>query len=248
MSTSSAAWPPGQRARDDFPRFGATGFADRFPAQTEQVQLHIGGDVRTPFTLTHAWAQLPRTEVRADFHCVTTWSHRGLVWGGVRFADVYRQVVLPLAGASPDATFVVMRAQDGYRSSLPLEDLLADDVLFADTLGGEPLPIAHGAPLRLVAPAHYGYKNLKHVDRIEFRRSSEGYRPVGPRFITHDRARVALEERGQGLPGWLLRWLYRPLIGPTARRFAQALQMHQPSVHQPSVHQPSVHQPSVRQP
>jgi DMSO/TMAO reductase YedYZ molybdopterin-dependent catalytic subunit len=228
MSTPRTPLPPGQRARDDFPRFGATPYADRFPAQAERVCLHIGGDVHSPLTLEQAWAELPRTEVRADFHCVTTWSHRGLVWGGVRFADVYRQVVLPLSGAAPDATFVVMRAQDGYRSSLPLQDLLADDVLLADTLDGKPLPIAHGAPLRLVAPAHYGYKNVKHLDRLEFRRSSAGFRPVGPRFMAHDRARVALEERGQGVPGWVLRWLYRPLIGPTARKFAQALQDRQP--------------------
>lgn len=224
MSTHRTPWPPGQRARDDFPRFGATPYADRFPAQAERVHLHIGGDVRTPLTLAHDWAQLPRSEVCADFHCVTTWSHRGLRWGGVRFADVYQHVVLPLAGAAPDATFVAMRAQDGYRSSLPLQDLLADDVLLADTLDGKPLPIAHGAPLRLVAPAHYGYKNVKHLDRLEFRRSSAGFRPVGPRFMAHDRARVACEERGNVLPGWLLRWLYRPLIRPTVRRFAQSPQ------------------------
>lgn len=227
MSTPLTPLPPGQRAREDFPRFGATPFAERFPAQADRVRLHIGGDVRTPLTLEHAWAGLPRTEVCADFHCVTTWSHRGLRWGGVRFADVYRQVVLPLAGAPADATFVVMRAQDGYRSSLPLQDLLADDVLLADTLDGAPLPIAHGAPLRLVAPAHYGYKNVKHLDRIEFRRSRAGYRPFGPRFMAHDRARVAHEERGQWVPGWLLRCLYRPLIGPTVRRFAHALQARQ---------------------
>src|SRR6185436_19658550 len=101
----------------------------------------------------------------------------------------------------------------------PLADLLAPDVLLADRLDGEPLSIAHGAPLRLVAPAHYGYKSIKHLNRIEFRRSSAGYRPIGFRFMQHPTARVANEERGQWFPGWLLRRLYRPLVGPTARRF-----------------------------
>ena len=41
--------------------------------------------------------------------------------------------------------------------------------------------------------------------------------------MDHPRARVALEERGRWLPNWLLRRLYRPLIGPTAARFEQAL-------------------------
>jgi DMSO/TMAO reductase YedYZ molybdopterin-dependent catalytic subunit len=220
----SGALPPGQRERDDFPRFGATPFATRFPAQTERIQLHISGDVREPVTLAQQWAHLPHTELCADFHCVTTWSRRSLVWGGVRFADFYRELVVPLAGVEPDAQFVVLRAQDGYRASLPLADLMADTVLLADTLDGEPLTIAHGAPLRLVAPAHYGYKSVKHLDRIEFRRSIEGFRPVGPRFMAHERARVAFEERGRGFPGWLLRWLYRPLIQPTARQFARAME------------------------
>jgi hypothetical protein len=33
--------------------------------------------------------------------------------------------------------------------------------------------------------------------------------------LDHPRARVALEERGQFLPGWLLRYAFRPLIQPT---------------------------------
>jgi DMSO/TMAO reductase YedYZ molybdopterin-dependent catalytic subunit len=225
---SHTALPPGQRERADFPRFGATPFASRFPAQAERIQLRIGGDVREPLTLEQELRHLPRVELLADFHCVTTWSRRSLAWGGVRFADFYRQLVVPLAGPAPEAGFVVLRAQDGYRSSLPLADLLADDVLLADTLDGAPLAIAHGAPLRLVAPAHYGYKNVKHLDCIEFRRSSTGYRPVGPRFMAHERARVAFEERGQWFPGWLLRWLYRPLIQPTARHFARALEERRP--------------------
>lgn len=130
--------------------------------------------------------------------------------------------MVPLAGAPADATFVVLRGQDGARGSLPLADLLAPDVLLADRLDGQPLGVDHGAPLRLVAPAHYGYKNLKHLDRIEFLCSSADYRPQGFRFMVHERARVALEERGRWVPGWLLRHLYRPLIGPTVRLFAEA--------------------------
>jgi Oxidoreductase molybdopterin binding domain len=101
-------------------------------------------------------------------------------------------------------------------------DLLAPDVLLADRLFGQPLSLEHGAPLRLVALGHYGYKSVKHLDRIEFRVSDAGYRPYGLRFMVHPRARVAFEERGQWLPGWLLRVLYRPLIGPTVKHFEKA--------------------------
>ncbi len=208
------------------PRFGLIPFAERFPRVTDRVSLRVEGEVAAPLDAGAALARLPRAEQVCDFHCVTTWSRRALHWSGVRFTDFYQQVVRPLAGAAEDARFVVLHGQDGARTSLPLEDLLAPDVLLADRLDGQPLPIAHGAPLRLVAPAHYGYKSIKHLHRIELRRSGVDYHPVGLRFMEHPRARVALEERGQWLPGWLLRHLYRPLIKPTARRFDVTLRRH----------------------
>ncbi len=215
--------PPGQFELDHFPRFGLSHFAERFPREPGQLQLRIGGDVDASIVVAEALGTLPRAEQVSDFHCVTTWSVRAQHWSGVRFADLYRRIVLPQARPHGDARFVVLRAQDGYAVSLPLDDLLAEDVLLADRLNGAPLPVEHGAPLRLVAPAHYGYKNAKHLRAIEFWRDIGSYRFPAFRFMDHPRARVAFEERGRGAPGWLLRWLYRPLVGPTIRRFQQAL-------------------------
>lgn len=45
-----------------------------------------------------------------------------------------------------------------------------------------------------------------------------GYRPLMPRLLDHPRARVALEERGQFLPGWILRYAFRPFIKPLIRK------------------------------
>ena len=218
--------PAGQREIKTFPRFGLMPFADRFPSATRIPTVHIGGDVATPVNVSTDFQQASRVEQCSDFHCVTTWTYRGLRWGGIRFQDFYQQVVVPRAGPSADATFVVLRGQDGARASLPLEDLLAHDVLLADRLNDEPLSIAHGAPLRLVAPAHYGYKSVKHVHDIEFWRDSRKFRPVGFRFMVHPRARVAHEERGRWIPGWVLRYLYRPLIHPTTSRFERSMQVH----------------------
>ena len=224
--TTHTSLPPGQYAIENFPRFGLPRFANRFPADPARVRVRIGGDVRNPVTVEGELEHLARAELCADFHCVTTWTRRAVPWGGFRFSDFYRRIVVPLAGPDDAAVFVVLYGQDGYRSSLPLHDLLAPDVLLADRLDGQALSIAHGAPLRLVAPAHYGYKSVKHVSRIEFRRNSAGYRPSGLRFMAHPRARVAHEERGRWVPGWLLRYLYRLLVHPTARRFERALQRH----------------------
>ena len=223
---TNRALPPGQREINNFPRFGLTPFAKRFPENMGEAKILIGGDVQTSVQVGSELERLPRVEQCSDFHCVTTWTRRGLQWGGTRFTDFYQQIVVPLAGASADATFVVLKGQDGARTSMPLDDLLSPDVLLADRLDGQPLSIAHGAPLRLVAPAHYGYKSVKHLNRIDFWRSEANYRPFGLRFMVHPRARVALEERGQWVPGWLLRYLYRPLIGPTVSRFELEMQQH----------------------
>jgi DMSO/TMAO reductase YedYZ molybdopterin-dependent catalytic subunit len=218
--------PPGQREIETFPRFGLIPFAGRFPTALEAPKIQIGGDVEASVEVGKELELVARVEQCSDFHCVTTWTRRNLQWSGIRFSDFYQQIVVPLARPSPGATFVILRGQDGARASLPLDDLLAPDVLLADRLDGQPLPIEHGAPLRLVAPAHYGYKSVKHINRIELWLSSASYRPVGLRFMVHPRARVAKEERGQWVPGWLLRYLYRPLIRPTASRFERAMQKH----------------------
>ena len=211
--------PPGQRRRRDFPRFGLNWFAHRFPKVVDRIEIEIAGDVAATVMVSDQLPTLPRVEQTSDFHCVTTWSQQSLRWGGVRFKDFYERMVKPDANPDSNATFVVIKGQDGYCNSMALEDLLADDVLLADTLNGEPLPMEHGAPLRLVAPAHYGYKNVKHLHRIEFWRDDRNYSFPGPGLLEHRRARVALEERSGTMPSWSCRLVYPPLVGFTAWMF-----------------------------
>lgn len=222
--------PPGQYELDEFPRFGLSQFANRFPKETRRIQLKIAGDVEESITVADELRQLPRVEQTSDFHCVTTWTRRSQHWSGFRFADFFEQIV-SLSRPRPDATFVMFRCQDGYAPNLSLTDLMADEVIFADTLNGEPLPLEHGAPLRLIAPAHYGYKNAKHISGVEFWLDDRKYKPTAFRFMDHPRARVAFEERGRGVPGWLLRYLYRPLVRPTMRRFQRELDRHLKTKH-----------------
>lgn len=215
--------PPGQQEIPSFPRFGLTRFAQRFPNDTTHPALDVTGAVAHDLHMADALAGLPRVEQRSDFHCVTTWSRRALRWGGVRFVDFYEQVVLPRVCPDPTATLVALRGQDGARTALLLADLLAADVLLADQLDGMPLGVDHGAPLRLIAPQHYGYKSVKHLSRLEFRHPDARYQVSGFRFMDHPRARVALEERGRCVPGWLLRVAYRPLIPGTVALFSCAM-------------------------
>jgi hypothetical protein len=140
--------PKGQRQRaiDDFPRFGLLQFQYRFPDQIERVAFEVGGDVEKPLSVEERLLQLPRTKQVSDLHCVTTWSKCGLEWSGVRFRDFYEQLVVPEVRPEADARLVVFRGQDGNRASLPLEDLLADDVLLADTLDGQRRATALNCP------------------------------------------------------------------------------------------------------
>jgi DMSO/TMAO reductase YedYZ molybdopterin-dependent catalytic subunit len=49
------------------------------------------------------------------------------------------------------------------------------------------LTVAHGAPLRLVAPAHYGYKSAKHLSRIEFWRDGKAVGRAQPELSAADK-------------------------------------------------------------
>lgn len=237
--SNEARLPPGQYELTEFPRFGLPQFANRLPKETRDASLEIKGDVGEPITISDELFKLPRIDQTSDFHCVTTWTRRSLTWSGFRFSDLYERLVVPGARPLQDASFVILRARDGYGTSLPLADLLADTVLLADRLNGEPLPVEHGAPLRLVAPAHYGHKSAKHLCAIEFWRDDRHFRsPSTFRFMTHPRARVAFEERGTGVPGWLLRYLYRPMVRPGIWLFQRGLARHTTTNARPSVRAP----------
>ncbi|MDB3936414.1 molybdopterin-dependent oxidoreductase, partial [Granulosicoccus sp.] len=120
----------------------------------------------------------------------------------------------------------ILCAQDGYRTSLILEDLMMEGVVLADSLNSQPLSVEHGAPLRLIAPAHYGYKNLKHLKRIEFFTDLPVVKRGFRAFLDHPRARVKEEERGRWIPGWILRYVYRTLITSTAKEFSDGMRLY----------------------
>src|SRR5690242_7877097 len=80
--------PPGQRAVPGLPRFGVD--TGRPPAVPDRPTLELAGPALSrPVVLTPGdLADLPRRRVTADLHCVSGWSATGLIWEGVRVADV----------------------------------------------------------------------------------------------------------------------------------------------------------------
>lgn len=198
--------PPGQRAAE-WRRFGLPRFARSRPRAAERPTLIVTGDVRRPTQLELADVAYPLIDQRSDLHCVTTWTARGLAWGGYRFRDLHEHLT-ELVGPR-DPRWLVLRGLDGFRSCLNLDDALAGDVLLAVRRDGAPLSVERGGPVRLVAPAHYGYKSVKHLYAIEYRRD---YRAGSAGWTEHPRGRVAYEERSRFLPGRFWRPLWRATV------------------------------------
>jgi len=213
--------PPGQKESDIFPRFGLPLYANRFPSEIENIKISIGGDIEE-FEIFEELQSIPRSSQTSDFHCVTTWSKLDLNWSGYRFSDFYNSLILPRV--QKKITFVVLKAQDGYKTSLPLDDLMQGNVLLADQLDGKLLNISHGAPIRIIAPDHYGYKNLKHIKRIEFYREKQKVKQGVLGFMDHPRARVGHEERASTGPSILFRYLYKFGINGTIKDFKKAME------------------------
>ena len=216
--------PPGQYEINEFPRFGLLKYAKRYRSKFDPLDILISGNVQNTIRIaTEDLNALPRIQQTSDFHCVTTWTKCDQQWSGFRFIDFYETIVKQKALPSKESISVHFKSQDGFRSCLPLSDLLADDVLLADSLDGVPLTAKHGAPLRLITPAHYGYKSIKHLKAIEFWPDDSGFQPPAFRFMNHPRGRVEFEERGRWIPGWCLRYLYRLLVKPTITIFKRTM-------------------------
>lgn len=208
--------PAGQIAGKAFIRFGLGRFRWKKIDCEGPARIELRGLVARPGPVDDALSGLTRITQVSDFHCVTTWSIFGVEWQGVRFAEFCERIARPL----PEAGTVVFTGRDGYRCAMQLADLMAGDVLLADRLDGAPLGLDHGGPLRLIAPAHYGYKSVKHIAAIEFRKDRRGYRfPLPyPALMDHPRGRVALEERARFVPSWLIKPFYRLFVPRVVRR------------------------------
>ena len=153
--------PPGQRLTEGLPVLHIGPVPSFHP---ESWDFRVGGLVNSPVVL--GWGEfnrLPMATVTADFHCVTGWSRLDVTWEGVAFSTI-----ASLARPATEAQFVLVHAEYGYTTNLPLRDLAQGDVFFALKLEEEPLGAEHGGPLRLVVPKKYAYKSAKWVRGVEF--------------------------------------------------------------------------------
>jgi DMSO/TMAO reductase YedYZ molybdopterin-dependent catalytic subunit len=129
--------------------------------------------------------------------------------------------ILETAGLIDDAVELLFTGCDrgidqgveqDYQRSLPVEEALGDDVLLAYAMNGQPLPPAHGFPVRLIVPDWYGMAPevvaVDHCNRPAIRgRSANRLIPLsplsgGPGLAGHpqETARVDDTTRHSGVP------------------------------------------------
>ena len=158
--------PPGQHLTSGFP---VLDLGVRPPINRETWRLEVTGEVDQPWFFSwKEFRSLPRIELVRDFHCVTSWSKYDVRWGGVQFRRVAERV-----GLKPAARFVIASGGEGYTTNIPLEDCLREDVILADELDGQPLPLEHGGPVRLLVPHLYAWKSCKFLRGLLFAEKDE---------------------------------------------------------------------------
>ena len=150
----------------------------------EDYVLEVGGLVEQPLRLTlKDLRALPRQVQITKHNCIQGWS--GVAeWAGLPFRELIRQCrPLPSAGYAVIYAFDEKsrsephaKAAGKYYGTIPLAMAMQPQTLLAYDMNGAPLPLEHGAPLRLRLETQYGFTMVKYIRAIEF---VETYRTVG---------------------------------------------------------------------
>jgi DMSO/TMAO reductase YedYZ molybdopterin-dependent catalytic subunit len=125
-------------------------------------RLVVTGLVDRPLSLTYDELRcMPKVVQECKLVCPGFFQDIA-TWGGVPL-----NYVLGLAGVQANAQYILMVSADGYWTSLPLGDALAQENFLAYEQTGKPLPVLHGFPVRAVLPLQPGGKWAKWLVEIQ---------------------------------------------------------------------------------
>jgi len=132
-----------------------------------QWELEVGGLVENPLVLSYSdILNMPQSSVFATLESISNPQGGSMignaVWTGVSF-----DYILEYAVPDKDALEVVFYCEDGYSTSLTMEEVLVEGVILAYKMNGKALTPEHGYPVRMVVPEKYGMKWPKWVNTIE---------------------------------------------------------------------------------
>jgi methionine sulfoxide reductase catalytic subunit len=132
-------------------------------------RLRVHGLVENPVDLSlQDLRDMAQREQITMHNCIQGWSAIGK-WSGVPFTDL-----IDLVKPQPDAQWAMFYSygeggEGGqYYDSHSMRDLRHPQSLLAYEMNGEPLPVIHGAPLRLRVENQLGFKQVKWIQEIEF--------------------------------------------------------------------------------
>ena len=120
--------------------------------------LRIDGMVARPAEIDFGQLlRMPLTEADITLVCVSN-VVGGPYAGNARWLGVPLAGLLRKAGIRSGADQVLSTGTDGMTISTPLQAILdGRDALVAVGMNGQPLPVAHGFPARMLVPGFYGY-------------------------------------------------------------------------------------------
>ena len=143
-------------------------YSSRPTIQGDTWQLRVHGLVERPLTLSLADVRsYPKVESLRTLECIGNPVGGSLignvVWGGFEAQALWDEV-----GPLPQASRARFEAEDEYTTSVEMKWITQPGVLLVYEMNGEPLPAAHGYPLRILMPGLYGQKMPKWIREIEF--------------------------------------------------------------------------------
>jgi len=153
---------------DEFYRIDAALSVPKLDVDTWSMKITGMVDTELEFTFDDLLDMDP-VEEYVTMSCVSNEVGGDLV-GNAKWLGVPLKKLLDKAGVQPGATQIVGRSVDGWTGGFPTEYLDDPDrvALVALAMNGEPLPLEHGFPVRLVIAGLYGYvsatKWLKEVE------------------------------------------------------------------------------------
>lgn len=125
-------------------------------------ELTIDGLANQPQTYSYEEVlSMPSVERLLRLYCVEGWN-ANILWKGIAM-----QTLLTVADPKAEANTVIFHAVDGYTTSLPLQEILDNNLILAYDANGIALPSEMGFPFIFVAEDKWGYKWARWVSRIE---------------------------------------------------------------------------------